>query len=78
MGFIDFFESGFRSDFIFGDIRMVFPGELAERFFDVRGTGLTGDTEDGVIVFEIDGHGREREERILQGGAFLTLCKGRA
>ena len=57
IGFIDLLELFLGRLLILGDVRVVLAREFAERLLDVRGGGVAWHAEDGVVVFEFDGHG---------------------
>ena len=56
VGLVDFLEFRLRSRPVLGDVRMVFAGQFAEGFFDIVLTGIAGDAQRGVIIFEFSRH----------------------
>ena len=56
VGLVDFLELRLRSRPVLGDVRMVFAGQFAECFFDIILTGLAGNPQRGIIIFEFSGH----------------------
>src|SRR5438270_891060 len=56
IGLVDFFKFFLGLFFVFGDVGMIFAGELAEGLFDVRTTGGARNTQGLVIIFVTDGH----------------------
>src|ERR1035437_5133124 len=57
IGLVDFLEFLLRRLFVFGDVRMILAGQLAEALLDVFLRRLRRHPEHLVIIFEFNGHG---------------------
>ena len=56
IGLVDLLELLLRDLFVLGDIRVVFAGQFSERFFQFLGRRGAGNPQNGVVVFEFNGH----------------------
>ena len=57
VGLVDFLELFLGRDLIFGNVRVILVGELAECLLDFLAARVSSHTEDVVVVLEFNGHG---------------------
>jgi len=56
VGLVDFFEVRLARDLVFGNVRVVLAGELAECLLYYLVAGIASHAEDFVVVLELNGH----------------------
>jgi len=56
VGLVDLLEFFLRAFLVFGDVGMVFAGELAERLFDVGIAGAARNAQGLIVIFELNRH----------------------
>jgi hypothetical protein len=56
---------------------MVVAREFAEGFFDLVSTGISGDTERGIVVFELGGHGWRKVSGTNDAVTAILISGGR-
>ena len=56
VGLVDFLELCFGRRFVFGNVRVILAGELAECLLDFLAAGVSSHAEDVVVVLEFNGH----------------------